>query len=299
MNRVKVGFFSISHPSPTGDDRPYLEWHQLDHMPEQYQLPGLVFAQRWAATPACRAVRVAGTEGWAMVDHVVCYLMGSPVDQTIDDFFTLGRHLAELGRFAGALPAQYVGALRLLETHAAPRALVSAEVVPFRPNRGIYLVVEEPVEGTEHERPRRVPAAAACRDAPGARLGAGGGRRVGVRDHARDPPPAFQRGSVPDDGLLPRRRARRRRRAACRVRRARMGRCSRASRAGRALRVDDVLGVGPLRVVVDGDSGRLPQATVPLFSLFWLFSFFFSRNRFSEWTIEASINRSLSFEMKW
>jgi hypothetical protein len=148
MNRVKVGFFSISHASPTGDDRPYLEWHQLDHMPEQYQLPGLVFAQRWAATPACRAVRVAGTEGWAMVDHVVCYLMGSPVDQTIDDFFTLGRHLAELGRFAGALPAQYVGALRLLETHAAPRALVSSEVVPFRPNRGIYLLVEEPVEGT-------------------------------------------------------------------------------------------------------------------------------------------------------
>ena len=42
MNRVKVGFFSLSHHSPSGDDRPYLEWHQLDHMPEQYQLPGLV-----------------------------------------------------------------------------------------------------------------------------------------------------------------------------------------------------------------------------------------------------------------
>jgi hypothetical protein len=151
MNRVKVGFFSLSHPSPSGDDRPYLEWHQLDHMPEQYQLPGLVLGQRWAATPACRAVRVAGDDGWAGVEHVVCYLMGSPVDQTIDDFFTLGRHLAELGRFPGALPAQYAGALRLLETHAAPRALVSAEVVPFRPNRGIYLIVEEPAEGTDRE----------------------------------------------------------------------------------------------------------------------------------------------------
>ncbi len=42
MNRVKVGFFSLHRHSPTGDDRPYLEWHQLDHMPEQYQLPGLV-----------------------------------------------------------------------------------------------------------------------------------------------------------------------------------------------------------------------------------------------------------------
>jgi hypothetical protein len=151
MNRVKVGFFSLSHASPSGDDRTYLEWHQLDHMPEQYQLPGMVLGQRWAATPACRAARIGGTGGWADVDHVVCYLMGDPVDQTIDDFFTLGRHLAELGRFAGALPAQYVGALRLLETHAAPRVLVSAEVVPFRPNRGVYLIVEELLEGTEPE----------------------------------------------------------------------------------------------------------------------------------------------------
>ncbi|HEX4244447.1 MAG TPA: hypothetical protein VHY77_02680, partial [Acidimicrobiales bacterium] len=116
MNRVKVGFFSLSHRSTTGDDRPYLEWHQLDHMPEQYQLPGLVLGQRWASTPACREARAAAVDGWAKVDHVVCYLMGNPVDETIDDFFTLGRHLAELGRFSLSLPSQYRGALRLLET---------------------------------------------------------------------------------------------------------------------------------------------------------------------------------------
>ena len=42
MNRVKVGFFSLSERSETGDDRSYLRWHQMDHMPEQYQLPGLI-----------------------------------------------------------------------------------------------------------------------------------------------------------------------------------------------------------------------------------------------------------------
>ena len=34
MRKIKVGFFSLSHHSVTGDDRGYLEWHQLDHMPE-------------------------------------------------------------------------------------------------------------------------------------------------------------------------------------------------------------------------------------------------------------------------
>ena len=142
MNRVKVGFFSLTHRSETGDDRPYLRWHQLDHMPEQYQLPGLVLGQRWASTAACRAVRAAEVGRWSQVEHVVCYLMGNPVDETIDEFLTLGRQLAERGRYSTALPSAFRGGLRLLETEAAPRALISPGVVPFRPHQGIYLIVE-------------------------------------------------------------------------------------------------------------------------------------------------------------
>jgi hypothetical protein len=151
VNRVKVGFFSLSHPSATGDDRPYLEWHRMDHMPEQYQLPGMILGQRWASTPACREVRAAAVDDWALVEHAVCYLMGNPVDETIDEFLALGRHLAELGRFSESFRSQYRGALRLLEAQAAPRTLVSSEVVPFRPHRGIYLIVEEPTDGAAQD----------------------------------------------------------------------------------------------------------------------------------------------------
>ena len=148
MNRVKAGFFSLSDHSADGDDRPYLDWHQLDHMPEQYQLPGLVLGQRWASTPACRTVRRAAVAEWSGVEHVVLYLMGNPLDETIDEFLRLGRHLAELGRFSASLPSHYRGALRLLEAQAAPRVLISSEVVPWRPHQGVYLLVEELAEGT-------------------------------------------------------------------------------------------------------------------------------------------------------
>ena len=147
MNRVKVGFFSLSRRSPDGDDRSYLAWHQLDHMPEQYQLPGLVLGQRWVSTPGCRAARAAEVGEWSEVEHVVCYLMGEPVDQTIDDFYALGASLAAAGRFPGSLPSSYRGGLGLVETRAAARALVSPEVVPFRPHRGIYLIVESHPDG--------------------------------------------------------------------------------------------------------------------------------------------------------
>jgi hypothetical protein len=151
MNRVKVGFFSLSHHSTSGDDRGYLDWHQLDHMPEQYQLPGLVLGQRWASTRACRTARLVEVDDWSLVEHVVLYLMGNPLDETIDDFLRLGRHLAELGRFSHSLPSHYRGALRLLEAQASPRALISSEVVPWRPHRGVYLVVEELAEGTAQD----------------------------------------------------------------------------------------------------------------------------------------------------
>jgi hypothetical protein len=150
-NRVKVGFFSLTHASPTGDDRPYLEWHQLDHMPEQYQLPGLVLGQRWASTPECRRARAAEVEGWSSVEHAVCYLMGEPVDQTVDEFLHLGRELAEVGRYPQVMPSRYRGALQLVEAVAAQRVLVSSQVVPFRPHRGVYLVVDEPEGGREEE----------------------------------------------------------------------------------------------------------------------------------------------------
>jgi hypothetical protein len=143
MHKIKIGVFSLSHHSPSGDDRPYLEWHQLDHMPEQYLLPGLLFGQRWATTPACQAARAAEVGDWAKVANAVCYLMGNPVDETLDEFLTLGRALAEMGRFSQSLPSQFLAGLRLLHAQAAPRALISDDVVPFRPNKGIYLIVEE------------------------------------------------------------------------------------------------------------------------------------------------------------
>lgn len=49
MNRVKAGFFSFTAAAPPDDDGSYLRWHLLDHMPEQYQLPGIVLGLRWIA----------------------------------------------------------------------------------------------------------------------------------------------------------------------------------------------------------------------------------------------------------
>src|SRR6202008_5018165 len=47
--RVRAGIFSLTPATPPDDDGSYLRWHLLDHMPEQYQLPGIVHGLRWSA----------------------------------------------------------------------------------------------------------------------------------------------------------------------------------------------------------------------------------------------------------
>jgi hypothetical protein len=48
--------------------RPYNEWNQLDHRPENLALPGVVFGDRWVRTPECETTalvrddRLAGAQ---------------------------------------------------------------------------------------------------------------------------------------------------------------------------------------------------------------------------------------------
>lgn len=147
MNRVKAGIFSLTAAAPPDDDGSYLRWHLLDHMPEQYQLPGIVHGLRWIADGDYVEHRLAARGPLGEVGNAVHYLVSDPVEETFDDFVALGRTLRDNGRFPVTRPSLQVAGLRLLQWRSAPHALISAEVVPFRPHRGILLIVEEPTDG--------------------------------------------------------------------------------------------------------------------------------------------------------
>jgi hypothetical protein len=146
--RVKAAFFSMTPPASEGDDiSSYLKWHLLDHMPEQYQLPGIVHAMRWIADGDYGEHRIAGSGHLERVGNVMNYLVGDPVQQTHEDFMDLGPRLAEVGRFPERRPSLQLSMPALIHWYSAPRALISPEVVPFRPHRGVVMIVEEPAEG--------------------------------------------------------------------------------------------------------------------------------------------------------
>jgi hypothetical protein len=152
VNRVRAAFFSFTPPPSPGDDvSGYLRWHLLDHMPEQYQLPGILNGTRWIADDDCRDARVAGSGDLAEVGSIVNYLVTEPVQTTHDDFMELGPRLALIGRFPERRPSLQLAMPGLLRWYSSPRVQISAEVVPFRPHRGVVVVVEEPARGEPAE----------------------------------------------------------------------------------------------------------------------------------------------------
>lgn len=140
---VRVAVVSMSARHPDGRDAEYLEWHGLDHLPEQFRLAGIRAGTRWVSTPACRAARAASVGRYDEADHVVAYLVAEPVASTLDDFFGLGAALREAGRMPLRLPPVELAGWELGSSAAAEAALVGADVLPWRPMRGVYLLLEE------------------------------------------------------------------------------------------------------------------------------------------------------------
>ena len=51
MAKVQIGFFSFTEITDPAEHKSYNEWHQLDHMPEQFPLLGVVFGPALGLDP--------------------------------------------------------------------------------------------------------------------------------------------------------------------------------------------------------------------------------------------------------
>lgn len=138
---AKYVFISMSGRHPEGRDAAYIEWHSLDHRPEQYRLPQLRHSMRLVSTPACRAARAASVGDYDKVDHVQIYMFTD--SSGIPGFNVLGDALNVGGRMAIRLPSISYLTADLDGKIAASRAVAGADVIPWRPALGVYIIVEE------------------------------------------------------------------------------------------------------------------------------------------------------------
>ncbi len=139
---VVAGFFSFTEVTDARAHPAYNAWHQLDHLPEQMPLAGIAHGERWVVSPRCLASRDFGSGDLADTQYLTLYLMLPPLDETIESFYALAMRLHDADRFFPHRRAIATGALPVVGAWSAPRVRISAASLPYRPNRGVYVVVE-------------------------------------------------------------------------------------------------------------------------------------------------------------
>jgi hypothetical protein len=137
---VTAMYLSMSTRHPDGEDADYLEWHTLDHRPEQHRLDAIRGSLRIVSTPACRAARAASREDLDAVDHVMTYFFDGAAG--FGGFLELSDALRDAGRTPFVLPPVERGAYRVDTRRASPRVKVGADVLPWLPVSGVYLLLE-------------------------------------------------------------------------------------------------------------------------------------------------------------
>ena len=156
LQRTFFSFVDLTDPSRHAE---YNDWHLYDHRPENLALPGVAWGDRWArlvdsGDDPDRAG--TATEEYAGVDYVAMYWFREPLDQSIAEWFKLGSDSVQWGR-GPAIP----GVIRRLTAfftpvrgYAAPRVLVSPDILPYRPNRGLHVTLsrfEDPAGEAAHQ----------------------------------------------------------------------------------------------------------------------------------------------------
>jgi hypothetical protein len=134
-----LGFLSFTEVTDPASHVEYNRWHQLDHLPQQFTLDGVLFGQRWVRTPACRQAEVAAGPLLEACQYVTLYLLRDAA--VVPAFMDLASSLRSEGRFFEARRAHLAGPFSVAGRVAAPRVQVTADVVPHRPSNGVYVVV--------------------------------------------------------------------------------------------------------------------------------------------------------------
>lgn len=135
-----LAFFSFVELTDSRQHRAYNEWHQLDHRPENLALPGVAWGDRWARPAEYKAIS-RSTADYANIDYTAMYWFRSPLPDSLAAWDTLGADSFQWGRgpMIPGVERRMLSFYRPVKGYAAPRALVSPDVLPFRPNRGLHL----------------------------------------------------------------------------------------------------------------------------------------------------------------
>ena len=132
-------YFSLSEITDPARHRAHNEWHQLDHQPENFVLPGVAAGSRWVRPPDCAAASAVVAPGYANVHYAIMYWFREPLARSLEDFFILSERSFQWGRSPqiGFTHRPMRGFFVPTKGYAAPRIDLPPDALAYRPVKGM------------------------------------------------------------------------------------------------------------------------------------------------------------------
>lgn len=138
----KKAFFSFVELTDPDKHHLYNQYHQLDHRPANLALPSVAWGDRWVRSPQCAQASRVSLPPLAQTQYVAMYWFADPVEESVKEWRELGERAFQWGRKPDTdWSRREVGYFVPLKGYVNPRVRVSADALPFRPLRGLYLTV--------------------------------------------------------------------------------------------------------------------------------------------------------------
>lgn len=147
MELVFFSFVQLQDAGPA-EHTAYNRWHQLDHRPENLALPGVAWGDRWGRPAELKAASGVGDPAYADIDYVAMYWFNQPLQESVDAWDRLGEDSFQWGRgpLLPGVSRPMLAFFRPVKGYVSASAVVSPEVLPFRPNRGLHVTVTRHAE---------------------------------------------------------------------------------------------------------------------------------------------------------
>jgi hypothetical protein len=123
----------------------YNEWHQLDHRPENLDLPGVIWGERWVKSPDCAPFALGDDQALIACHYVTMYWWRDPLETSVAEWLELGSMSYQWGRRPELPYVKRPLGQRLVPVkgYVSPDAKVSIDALPIRPNRGVHISVTD------------------------------------------------------------------------------------------------------------------------------------------------------------
>jgi hypothetical protein len=138
----RKAFFSFVELTDPAKHEEYNAYHQLDHRPANLALRSVVWGDRWVRSPQCADTSRAAEDPLDRNQYVAMYWFADPVDESIKEWRELGERAFQWGRKPDTdWSRRELGYFVPLKGYVNERVRVSADVLPFRPVRGVHITV--------------------------------------------------------------------------------------------------------------------------------------------------------------